>query len=122
VRGSGRQADFGVVAQHEAQLPFGLLQLPLWAHPVNWPAFVHPEMATPGTRVVNHGFHTNTKFTIARTHHVRAHDPETHTPDQITPIITRALHHMTATGRTMRAAPDNITDEPPPPDHSDLTL
>ncbi|MDT7742347.1 MAG: hypothetical protein QOE59_1425, partial [Actinomycetota bacterium] len=31
----------------------GLLQLPLWAHPVNWPAFVHPEMATPGTRVVN---------------------------------------------------------------------
>jgi len=31
----------------------GLLQLPLWAHPVNWPAFIHPEMATPGTRVVN---------------------------------------------------------------------
>jgi anaerobic selenocysteine-containing dehydrogenase len=31
----------------------GLLQLPLWAHPVNWPAFVHPEFATPGTRVVN---------------------------------------------------------------------
>jgi anaerobic selenocysteine-containing dehydrogenase len=31
----------------------GLLQLPLWAHPVNWPAFIHPEMATSGTRVVN---------------------------------------------------------------------
>ena len=31
----------------------GLLQLPLWAHPVNWPAFIHPELATPGTRVVN---------------------------------------------------------------------
>ena len=31
----------------------GLLQLPLWAHPVNWAAFIHPEMATPGTRVVN---------------------------------------------------------------------
>lgn len=31
----------------------GLLQLPLWAHPVNWGAFMHPELATPGTRVVN---------------------------------------------------------------------
>ena len=31
----------------------GLLQLPLWAYPVNWPAFIHPELATPGTRVVN---------------------------------------------------------------------
>ena len=31
----------------------GLLQLPLWAFPVNWPAFMHPELATPGTRVVN---------------------------------------------------------------------
>jgi anaerobic selenocysteine-containing dehydrogenase len=31
----------------------GLLQLPLWAHPVNWPAFIHPELRTPGTRVVN---------------------------------------------------------------------
>lgn len=31
----------------------GLLQLPLWAHPVNWPGFIHPELATPGTRVVN---------------------------------------------------------------------
>lgn len=31
----------------------GLLQLPLWAHPVNWPAFIHPEYATPDTRVVN---------------------------------------------------------------------
>jgi DNA segregation ATPase FtsK/SpoIIIE, S-DNA-T family len=70
-----------------------------------------------GTCVVNHGFATNTKYTIVRTHYVRAHDSETHTPDQITPIITRALHHMTATGRTVRAAPDNITDEPPPPDH-----
>ena len=31
----------------------GLLQLPLWAFPVNWPALMHPELATPGTRVVN---------------------------------------------------------------------
>lgn len=31
----------------------GLLQLPLWAHPVNWGALVHPELRTPGTRVVN---------------------------------------------------------------------
>lgn len=31
----------------------GLLQLPLWAFPVNWPAFMHPELGTPGTRVVN---------------------------------------------------------------------
>ena len=31
----------------------GLLQLPLWAFPVNWPALLHPELATPGTRVVN---------------------------------------------------------------------
>ena len=31
----------------------GLLQLPLWAFPVNWGGFIHPEMATPGTRVVN---------------------------------------------------------------------
>ena len=33
----------------------GLLQLPLWAFPVNWPALLHPELATPGTRVVNRG-------------------------------------------------------------------
>ncbi|SHK92893.1 Anaerobic selenocysteine-containing dehydrogenase [Pseudonocardia thermophila] len=31
----------------------GLLQLPLWAHPVNWPAFMLPELRKPGTRVVN---------------------------------------------------------------------
>ena len=31
----------------------GLLQLPLWAFPVNWPALMHPELARPGTRVVN---------------------------------------------------------------------
>ena len=31
----------------------GLLQLPLWAFPVNWGALIHPELATPGTRVVN---------------------------------------------------------------------
>jgi anaerobic selenocysteine-containing dehydrogenase len=31
----------------------GLLQLPLWAHPVNWPAFMLPGLRTPGTRVVN---------------------------------------------------------------------
>ncbi|HVL82915.1 MAG TPA: molybdopterin-dependent oxidoreductase [Pseudonocardia sp.] len=31
----------------------GLLQLPLWAHPVNWGALMHPELQTPGTRIVN---------------------------------------------------------------------
>lgn len=31
----------------------GILQLPLWAFPVNWGAFMHPELQTPGTRVVN---------------------------------------------------------------------
>src|SRR3954453_21821815 len=31
----------------------GLLQLPLWAFPVNWGALMHPELATPGTRIVN---------------------------------------------------------------------
>jgi anaerobic selenocysteine-containing dehydrogenase len=31
----------------------GLLQLPLWAFPVNWGALMHPELSTPGTRVVN---------------------------------------------------------------------
>ncbi len=31
----------------------GILQLPLWAFPVNWGAFLHPELLTPGTRVVN---------------------------------------------------------------------
>ncbi len=31
----------------------GILQLPLWAFPVQWGAFMHPEMLTPGKRVVN---------------------------------------------------------------------
>lgn len=31
----------------------GLLQMPLWAFPVNWPALMRPDLATPGTRVVN---------------------------------------------------------------------
>ncbi|MGD9526949.1 molybdopterin-containing oxidoreductase family protein [Pseudonocardia sp.] len=31
----------------------GLLQLPLWAHPVNWGAFMRPDLQTPGTRIVN---------------------------------------------------------------------
>src|SRR5262249_23284086 len=70
-----------------------------------------------GTCVVNNGFATNTKYTIVRTHYVSAHDPETHPPDQITPIITRALDHMTTQGRTVRAALDTTTDEPPPADH-----
>src|SRR5215471_8742416 len=35
------------------QVGGGLLQLPLWAFPVNWPALLHPELARPGTRVVN---------------------------------------------------------------------
>lgn len=40
----------------------GLLQLPLWAFPVNWPAMMHPELATPGTRVVNQ-FHLGRALT-----------------------------------------------------------
>jgi anaerobic selenocysteine-containing dehydrogenase len=35
------------------QVGGGLLQLPLWAFPVNWPALMHPELAKQGTRVVN---------------------------------------------------------------------
>ena len=35
------------------QVGGGLLQLPLWAFPVNWPALLHPELATPRTRIVN---------------------------------------------------------------------
>nr|WP_033289040.1 molybdopterin-dependent oxidoreductase [Amycolatopsis jejuensis] len=31
----------------------GILQLPLWAFPVIWDNFIHPEMLKPGTRVVN---------------------------------------------------------------------
>jgi len=31
----------------------GILQLPLWAFPVNWGAFMHPELLTPGKRIVN---------------------------------------------------------------------
>lgn len=31
----------------------GLLQMPLWAFPVNFGALMHPELAKPGTRIVN---------------------------------------------------------------------
>lgn len=31
----------------------GILQLPLWAFPVNWGAMMRPDMLTPGKRVVN---------------------------------------------------------------------
>ncbi|MCW5626806.1 MAG: molybdopterin-dependent oxidoreductase, partial [Burkholderiales bacterium] len=31
----------------------GILQLPLWAFPVNWPGLHHAELMTPGTRVIN---------------------------------------------------------------------
>jgi DNA segregation ATPase FtsK/SpoIIIE, S-DNA-T family len=70
-----------------------------------------------GTCVVNSGFGTNTKYTVVRTHYVSARDPETHSPDQVTPIITRALHLMTKQGRTVNAALENTTDEPAPVDH-----
>ncbi|HEV7830749.1 MAG TPA: hypothetical protein VGP04_18270 [Pseudonocardiaceae bacterium] len=69
-----------------------------------------------GTSVVNSGFGTNTKYTVVRTHYVSARDPETNTPDQITPIITRALHLMTKQGRAVNAAL-TTTDEPIPIDH-----
>jgi anaerobic selenocysteine-containing dehydrogenase len=58
-----RQAGGGQTVRSIACLPAlagawrrvggGLLQLPLWAFPVNWPGLLHPELATPGTRVVN---------------------------------------------------------------------
>jgi DNA segregation ATPase FtsK/SpoIIIE, S-DNA-T family len=70
-----------------------------------------------GTCVVNSGFGTNTKYTVVRTHYVSARDPETHTPDQITPIITRALHLMTTQKRAVNAAPEDTTDEPIPAEH-----
>ncbi len=70
-----------------------------------------------GTCVVNSGFGTNTKYTVVRTHYVSAHDPETHTPDQVTPIITRALDLMAKQGRTVNAAPAATTDEPVQVDH-----
>jgi anaerobic selenocysteine-containing dehydrogenase len=31
----------------------GILQLPLWAFPVNWGAMMRPDMLTPGKRVIN---------------------------------------------------------------------
>jgi DNA segregation ATPase FtsK/SpoIIIE, S-DNA-T family len=62
-------------------------------------------------------FGTNTKYTVVRTHYVSAHDPETHTPDHVTPIITRALYLMTKQGRTIHAALENTTDKPVPVDH-----
>lgn len=31
----------------------GILQLPLWAFPVNWPEFLQTDLQTPGTRVIN---------------------------------------------------------------------
>jgi len=65
-----------------------------------------------GTCVVNSGFGANTKYTVVRTHYVAAHDPETHTPDQITPIITRALHQMAKQSRTVNAALEKTTDKP----------
>jgi DNA segregation ATPase FtsK/SpoIIIE, S-DNA-T family len=70
-----------------------------------------------GTCVVNSGFGTNTKYTVVRTHYVCAHDPETHTPDHITPIITRAIYLMTKQGRTVNTALEQTTDEPVPVDH-----
>jgi DNA segregation ATPase FtsK/SpoIIIE, S-DNA-T family len=70
-----------------------------------------------GTCVVNSGFGTNTKYTVVRTHYVSAHDPETHTPDHVTPIITRALDLMTKQGRTVNAALQGATNEPVRVDH-----
>jgi len=70
-----------------------------------------------GTCVVNTGFGTNTKYTVVRTHYVSAHDPETHTPDQVTPIINRAMDLITKQGRTVHAALAGTTDEPVPVDH-----
>jgi len=62
-----------------------------------------------GTCVVNSGFGTNTKYTVVRTHYVSARDPETHTPDQVTPIITRAMELMAKQGRTIHPALEHTT-------------
>jgi DNA segregation ATPase FtsK/SpoIIIE, S-DNA-T family len=70
-----------------------------------------------GTCVVNSGFGTNNKYTVVRTHYVSAHDPETHTPDQVTPVITRALDLMSKQGRTVNAVSEATADEPLPVDH-----
>lgn len=70
-----------------------------------------------GTCVVNSGFGTNNKYTVVRTHYVCARDPETHSPDQVTPIIVRALDLLAKQGRTIHAAPEETTDEPGPVDH-----
>lgn len=70
-----------------------------------------------GTCVVNTGFGTNTKYTVVRTHYVSAQDPETHTPDQVTPIITRAMDLLTKQGRTIHTALEHTTTEPVPVDH-----
>ncbi|MCA1696047.1 MAG: hypothetical protein LC749_15720, partial [Actinobacteria bacterium] len=51
-------------------------------------------------------------YTVVRTHYVSARDPETHTPDQITPIITRAMHLLAKQGRTIHPDPENTTNEP----------
>ncbi|MDQ3763358.1 MAG: hypothetical protein M3460_17540 [Actinomycetota bacterium] len=68
-----------------------------------------------GTCVVNSGFGTNNKYTVVRTYYVSAHDPETHTLDQVTPIITRAMHLLTKHGRTIH--PQENTGEPEQTDH-----
>ncbi|MGH3869432.1 MAG: hypothetical protein ACRDQ4_25665 [Pseudonocardiaceae bacterium] len=70
-----------------------------------------------GTCVVNSGFGTNTKYTVVRTHYVSARDPETHTPDQVTPIITRAMHLITKQGRTIHPALEKTPEKPVRVDH-----
>ncbi|MEO7194561.1 MAG: hypothetical protein ABIZ05_07025 [Pseudonocardiaceae bacterium] len=70
-----------------------------------------------GTCVVNTGFGTNTKYTVVRTHYVSAHDPETHTPDQVNPIITRAMDLLAKQGRSIHPALEHTTTEPLPVDH-----
>jgi DNA segregation ATPase FtsK/SpoIIIE, S-DNA-T family len=70
-----------------------------------------------GTCVVNSGFGTNNKYTVVRTHYVSARDPETHSPDQVTPVITRVMDLMTKQGRTVHAALERTTNEPVQVDH-----
>lgn len=54
---------------------------------------------------------------MVRTHYVCAHDPETRSPDQVTPIITRAMYLMAKQGRTVNADPEHTTDKPVQVDH-----
>ena len=83
----------------------GLLQLPLWAFPVNWGGLMHPELATAGTRVVN-------EFLLGRGLTGGGLDPPllVSTP----PVWPRRKWRAAWPARTFPSAP-LLTDTPRPP-------